>query len=138
MSNNPWSLSGLLSPDLTNDHKGIGAQFVRFLRNVELTSSQKEAATTRHTAIRSWLQIEFPGSKTFIVGSYAKNTSIRPPSDLDIFLCLPDSIFTKYNSFAYTHTASVFSGGGLSFNHCRVLSGDSQRIVSSKSGIIVF
>ena len=79
------------------------AQFDRFLRNIELTSSQTEAASTRHTAIRSWLQIDFPGSKTFIVGSYAKNTSIRPPSDLDIFLCLPDSIFTKYNSFAYTY-----------------------------------
>lgn len=101
MSNNPWGLLGQTL--LGEDNKGIGAQFDRFLRNLELTSTQKEDASTRHLAIRSWLQIEFPGSKTFIVGSYSKNTSIRPPSDLDIFLCLPDSVFNKYNSFAYAY-----------------------------------
>lgn len=102
MSNNPWDLFGSQFPN-ASDNKGIGAQFDRFLANIELTPTQKEAASTRHTAIRAWLQIEFPGSKTFIVGSYAKNTSIRPPSDLDIFLCLPDSVFNKYNSSAYMY-----------------------------------
>jgi tRNA nucleotidyltransferase (CCA-adding enzyme) len=103
MSSSPWNFSGLLSPDLNNDNKGIGAQFDRLLRNLELTSTQVEAASTRHKAIREKLETAFPGAKTFIVGSYAKNTSIRPPSDLDIFLVLPDSIFTKYNSFTYMY-----------------------------------
>lgn len=101
-NNNPWALLG--SQILINDdNKGIGAQFDRLLRNLELTSIQVESASTRHKAIREKLEIEFPGSKTFIVGSYAKNTSIRPPSDLDIFLVLPDSVYNKYNSWNYMY-----------------------------------
>lgn len=100
MSNNPWGLLGSQTL-LGEDNKGIGAQFNRLLAGLELTSSQVEAASTRHTAMRGNLENAFPGSKTFIVGSYAKNTSVRPPSDLDIFLVLPDSVRNKYNSYLY-------------------------------------
>lgn len=100
MSSSPWDL---FDATATSDNKGIGAQFDRFLRNIELTSAQVEAASTRHRAIRDNMESAFGGSKAFIVGSYAKNTSIRPPSDLDIFLVLPDSIFQKYNSFVYMY-----------------------------------
>jgi len=100
MSSDLLGLGGLSTdPLLSNVNKGIGAQFDRFLRKIQLTSTQKEAAISRHTAMRKKLETEFPGSRTFIVGSYAKNTSIRPPSDLDIFLVLPQSFWDNYNSF---------------------------------------
>lgn len=100
MSSSPWDI--FTSASVTNT-KGIGAQFDRFLRNIELTDVQVGAASTRHRAIRDKLESSFPGATTFIVGSYAKNTSVRPPSDLDIFLVLPDSIYRKYTSFAYMY-----------------------------------
>lgn len=100
MSSNLFGL-GLNQTLLGGEAKGIGAQFDRLLRSIELTSNQVDAASIRHTAIREKLEAEFPGAKTFIVGSYAKNTSIRPPSDLDIFLVLPRSMYEKYNSFSY-------------------------------------
>lgn len=80
---------------------GVGAQFNRFLSNIELTATQRTAASTRHYSIRDKLQSEFPGSKTLVVGSYNKNTAIRPPSDLDILLVLPEVIYDKYNSFDF-------------------------------------
>lgn len=100
MSDNPWGLLGSQT-SLGEDSKGIGAQFKRLLAGLELTTSQVEAASARHTAMRANLAETFPGAKTFIVGSYSKNTSVRPPSDLDIFLVLPDPTREKYSSYLY-------------------------------------
>jgi len=86
---------------LLSNNDGIGAKFDRFLKNIQLTESQKELASARHYAIRQKLESEFPGSKTLLVGSYAKNTSIRPPADLDIMLVLPQAMYDKYNSWNY-------------------------------------
>ncbi|NOT78450.1 MAG: hypothetical protein HOP07_05545 [Bacteriovoracaceae bacterium] len=80
---------------------GIGAKFSRFLSNIELSPTQKENASARHRALRAKLDIEFPGSRSFIVGSYGKNTSIRPPSDLDIMLVLPTHIYDRYSTIGY-------------------------------------
>jgi hypothetical protein len=84
-----------------NANDGIGAKFDRFLKNIQLTESQKETASARHYAIRQKLESEFPGSKTLLVGSHAKNTSIRPPADLDVMLILPQAVYDKYNSWNY-------------------------------------
>lgn len=86
------------STDLTS---GIGSKFNRFLSNIELTSTQKSEASKRHTAVRANLENEFIGAKTFIAGSYGKSTAIRPPSDLDIMLVLPRSLYSKYTTYAY-------------------------------------
>lgn len=80
---------------------GIGAKFSRFLKNLELTDSQKQLAITRHTSLRKNLESEFAGAATFIGGSYAKNTAIRPPTDLDIMLVLPQSYYDKYSGLDY-------------------------------------
>lgn len=80
---------------------GIGARFDRFLGKIELTTAQKSEASNRHNAVRANLEKEFLGAKTFVVGSYGKNTAIRPPSDLDIMLVLPVSMYQKYCSFDY-------------------------------------
>lgn len=81
--------------------EGNGARFVRLLSRIELTTTQKSDASARHNSVRANLEYEFEGAKTFIVGSYGKNTSIRPPSDLDIMLVLPNDIYQKYDSLDY-------------------------------------
>ncbi len=95
------SIFGPQTQSLSGLTEGIGAKFDRFLGNIELTASQKSEASNRHNTVRANLEKEFIGAKTFVVGSYGKNTSIRPPSDLDIMLVLPISIYQKYDSFDY-------------------------------------
>lgn len=97
------SLSSIFGSQPQNHSQidGIGAKFDRFLANIELTATQKSEAANRHKAIRDILAKEFVGAKTFVVGSYGKNTSMRPPSDLDIMLVLPIAIYHKYSSLDY-------------------------------------
>lgn len=83
---------------------GSGAKFTRFLTAIELSKYQKQDASDRLLALRLKMATAFPGSKCFVVGSYGKNTAIRPPSDLDIMLVLPKSIYERYSIWAYLLT----------------------------------
>ena len=65
---------------------GLPAKFDQFRRNIELTNSQKQSIRNSHTYLRSQLQQLDYVSDTFLTGSYKKNTMIRPPSDVDIFV----------------------------------------------------
>lgn len=38
-------------------------------------------------------------STSYLVGSYGKNTAIRPPSDIDILFIMPPSEWSKYNGY---------------------------------------
>lgn len=80
---------------------GVGAKFSRFLRNLELTETQRKQVISRHQSLRKNLETEFVGAKTFIGGSYAKNTAIRPPTDLDIMLVLPESFYERFSGLGY-------------------------------------
>lgn len=97
------SILGLPTQGPSGLTDGIGAKFDRLLGNIELTSIQKNEASTRHSAVRANLEKEFVGARTFVVGSYGKSTAIRPPSDLDIMLVLPESMYQKYSSFDYIY-----------------------------------
>lgn len=94
-------LNSLLLSNHPKVSDGIGAKFSRFLRNLELTETQRNQAISRHQSLRKNLEVEFEGASTFIGGSYAKNTAIRPPTDLDIMLLLPYSIYDRYSGFGY-------------------------------------
>ena len=65
---------------------GLPAKFDQFRQNIELTNSQKQSIINSHTYLRSQLQQLDYVSDTFLTGSYKKNTMIRPPSDVDIFV----------------------------------------------------
>ena len=80
---------------------GSGAKFTRFLSAIELSKSQKQDASDRLLTLRLKMATAFPGSKCFVVGSYGKNTAIRPPSDLDVMLVLPQSIYERYSFWKY-------------------------------------
>ena len=38
-------------------------------------------------------------STSYLVGSYGKNTAIRPPSDIDILFIMPSDLFSKYDQY---------------------------------------
>lgn len=65
---------------------GLPAKFERFRQNIELTENQTQGIITSHTALRRQLQQLDYVSDSFLTGSYKKNTMIRPPSDVDIFV----------------------------------------------------
>ena len=82
---------------------GLPANFDQFRRNIELTNSQKRSIINSHTYLRRRLQQFDYVSDSFLTGSYKKNTMIKPPNDVDIFVEInhsyseitPDAVLSK-------------------------------------------
>ena len=73
----------------------VGAKFERFLTNIQLTDRQKEDAQTKHNRVRKTLQdhyypASYTGTTSVLIGSYAKKTAVRPPTDVDILFIIPE------------------------------------------------
>jgi len=83
----------------------VKAKFDAFLSNIQLTDRQIEDAKTKHTAIRDVLQEAYydwpyPATTSILVGSYAKHTAARPPTDVDILFIMPSHRFSYYQGYA--------------------------------------
>lgn len=82
---------------------GVGAKFSRFLSNIQLTKAQSDDAITKHTGVRKALHAAyysppFKPETSILVGSYGRDSAVRPPGDIDILFRMPGSLFSKYNS----------------------------------------
>lgn len=82
---------------------GVGAKFDRFLSNIQLTKTQSDDAITKHTGVRKTLHAAYysspyESSTSLLVGSYGKDTAVRPPSDIDILFRIPSSRFSQYDT----------------------------------------
>lgn len=62
-----------------------------FIQNLNLTNGQQEEAARQHVHLRTQLQRRLsldPRHQTFLTGSYARSTAIRPLDDIDMFCVL--------------------------------------------------
>lgn len=81
----------------------INIRFKTFLNNIALTESQKEDAKRKYDNVCKTLHnyyypySSYTGSTKFLVGSYAKNTAIRPPGDVDVIFKIPWSTYDHYS-----------------------------------------
>jgi len=65
--------------------------FSKFLSSLELTSAQRDAASKQHVALRENLQKHLETLESFLTGSFARRTAIRPLNDIDMFVVLDPS-----------------------------------------------
>lgn len=86
-----------------NNRTGLQTKFDTLRKNIELTDNQLQKIITSHSTLRMEIEKLPYVQKTFLTGSYKKNTMIRPPNDVDIFVVLtsdqaslnPQSILDK-------------------------------------------
>lgn len=79
----------------------VATRFETFLSNIALTPAQKDAGTERRESVVERLNSNYwnSSSKTnnsIFVGSWAKQTRIRPPRDVDVLFKLPWSVYTRF------------------------------------------
>jgi len=99
--------SSLLNNSVSNySTKSTGARFDQFLENIKLTSIQNDDAKTKYDGVCKKLHdyfysnSQYSGATKLLVGSYGKNTNIRPARDVDVFFKIPHTEF-KPTSPAY-------------------------------------
>lgn len=82
----------------------VSAKFSDFLTNIQLTENQIADARSKHTNVRSALEKGFysppyPATTSILVGSYGRNTAVRPPTDVDILFIMPSSKWINYRMY---------------------------------------
>jgi hypothetical protein len=66
----------------------VNSAFAEFAARLEPTATQKIDAATKHIGVRETLNAKLWVDRAFLTGSYARQTMIRPPSDIDLFVVL--------------------------------------------------
>jgi hypothetical protein len=66
----------------------VRASFQEFSGRLEPTEMQKSDAATKQSGVRDCLNARLSIDSSFLTGSYARRTIIRPPDDIDLFVVL--------------------------------------------------
>ena len=75
----------------------ISEAFTEFQKLYAPTSISKEVASTKQQYLRNSLSNRLNITDDFLIGSYAKQTQIRPTTDIDIFIVLDSSYWINEN-----------------------------------------
>jgi hypothetical protein len=84
---------------------GVTARFSAFHAALHLTDDQYSDGETKHRGVRKCLNRNYYGSQSetdnsFLVGSWAKLTKVRPPRDVDLYFVLPYSVYLRFSGNA--------------------------------------
>jgi Second Messenger Oligonucleotide or Dinucleotide Synthetase domain len=71
----------------------VGERFRALLSNVALTAAQRSDGITKHNGVcdclnRWYYQKPSPTANAMLVGSWGKQTEVRPPRDIDLLFVL--------------------------------------------------
>jgi len=80
------------------------AHFEKFYENIKLTPSQREDAKKKYDGVCKKLHdnyypdITYSGQTRFLIGSYGKQTHIRPARDIDVIFQMPSEKYEQYDN----------------------------------------
>jgi hypothetical protein len=80
---------------------GVRTLFQNLVASVQLKPEQAADAAGKHERVRRVLNrwyysLDSGSANSLVVGSYGKDTEIRPPSDVDVLFQLPWSVFERF------------------------------------------
>lgn len=107
-ANPAWSamsLANVATPLETPPWIYLTKRFETFLSNLELTSLQIDDGWKKVHGVVSCLNAAYYGNASqtgnaFLIGSWAKNTHVRPPRDVDLYFILPIEVYHRYERYA--------------------------------------
>jgi hypothetical protein len=79
-------------------------RFKSFLDNLALTTDQLQDGVRKYKGVVSCLNAAYWGHNSetlnaFLIGSWAKQTRIRPPRDVDIYFVLPVAVYERLQAY---------------------------------------
>ena len=81
----------------------VRARFRGLHVNLLLTQAQLDDGRTKHSGVRKCLNRHYFGSQSetansFLIGSWAKDTRVRPPRDVDLYFVRPVEVYHRFQS----------------------------------------
>lgn len=83
---------------------GTSTRFARFVGNISLKPSDHDDAKRKYDGVagtlhRNYYSTHYDGSSKLLIGSYEKDTGVRPPRDVDILFLMPYAEYGRYDSY---------------------------------------
>ena len=84
--------------------KYVEQRFLQLLSNLELTADQKQDGETKHRGVVASLNAAYHGTpgdgldNRILIGSWGKDTRVRPPRDIDLHFILPAAVFHRFEA----------------------------------------
>lgn len=102
------------SPDPWRPIQWIAVQprFEQFQSNLMLTLPQLADGMTKRNGVVSCLNRHYYGvasqtDNSFFIGSWGKNTAIRPPRDVDLYFVLPFSVYQRFQQHLWNRQSAI-------------------------------
>lgn len=79
----------------------VRRRFTRLLGNLAVTSTQRDDAATKRAGVCACLNRSYFGTSSetancVVIGSWGKQTHVRPPRDVDIIFLLPSNVYHRF------------------------------------------
>jgi hypothetical protein len=83
----------------------VTQRFTNFIDNLGLTDAQVADGVTKFKGVVSCLNSAYYGTNSetdhaFYIGSWAKQTRIRPPRDVDLYFLLPPEVYHRFEKYS--------------------------------------
>lgn len=90
----------------------VSGRFEQFHRNLELTPLQQLDGYTKRAGVVSCLNRAYYGTNSdtdhsFFIGSWGKNTAIRPPRDVDVYFLLPAAVYHRFHDHIWNRQSAL-------------------------------
>ena len=81
----------------------VRRRFTQFLGNLAITQAQREDADTKQSGVRACLNRSYWGvssgtANSLLIGSWGKQTQVRPPRDVDVTFLLPAEVYHRFQA----------------------------------------
>jgi len=83
----------------------VTRRFYSFQSNLAITDRQRQDGVTKFKGLVSTLNAAYRGHRSdsenaFMIGSWAKDTHIRRPRDVDMYYVLPTDVYNRFETYA--------------------------------------
>src|SRR5580700_5862025 len=115
----------------------VRQRFTQFHNNLSLTPKQFLDGMTKRNGVVNALNRRYYGStsdtdNSFLVGSWGKDTAMRPPRDVDLYFLLPVAVHTRFQAHLWNRQSALLQEvkGALAETYPDTdMSGDGQVVV---------
>jgi hypothetical protein len=115
----------------------VEQRFEQFHRNLSLTPPQWMDGVGKRAGVVNCLNRAYYGAlsgtdHSFFVGSWSKDTAIRPPRDVDVYFLLPPEVYHRFQAYAWNPQSALLQEVKNRLSHtypATGMSGDGQVVV---------
>jgi hypothetical protein len=90
----------------------VRQRFEQFHRNLFLTSHQYLDGMTKRNAVVGCLNRYYYGTTSdkehgFLIGSWGKDTAVRPPRDVDVYFLIPAAVYSRFQGYVWNRQSAL-------------------------------